>query len=142
MIIMEEKTTPNELNISPKEISALTSCRPDVRYKYTIKRIADTETMRTVGMDDQTFAVQQNGDEYLLPIWSSKEFAMKFGSAYMKEYSCIPISIDEFEDSDKDMICERGYLLNLSPTQIEEFGQIVDFNRFADDLSEALSEYN
>ena len=42
---MEEKTTPNELNISPKEISALTSCRPDVRYKYTIKRIADTETM-------------------------------------------------------------------------------------------------
>lgn len=87
---MEDKTNPNELIISPEEISALTSCRPDVRYKYIIKRIADTETMWTVGMDDQTFAVQQNGDEYLLPIWSSKEF----------------------------------------------------FNRFADDMSEALSEYN
>lgn len=42
---MEEKTPINELKISPKEIETLMSCNPDVRYQYTIKRIADTETL-------------------------------------------------------------------------------------------------
>ena len=42
MIIMEEETSPNELKVSQKEIKALMSCNPDVRYQYTIKRIADT----------------------------------------------------------------------------------------------------
>ena len=95
---MKEKTPINELKISPKEIKALMSCNPDVRYQYTIKRIADTETMWTLGMDNQTFAIQKSGEDYLLPIWSSKEFAIIFGSTFMKEYNCFPIYLDNFEE--------------------------------------------
>ena len=138
---MEENTSPNELNISPEEIKALTTCPPDVRYQYTIKRIADTETMWTLGIDNQTFAIQKIKEDCLLPIWSSKEFAILFGSTFMKEYSCIPISLDNFEDNIIDIICENGYLLNTFPTQIEEIGKVVGINRFSEDLSEALSEY-
>lgn len=141
MIIMEENTSPNELNISPEEIKALTTCPPDVRYQYTIKRIADTETMWTLGIDNQTFAIQKIKEDCLLPIWSSKEFAILFGSTFMKEYSCIPISLGNFEDNIIDIICENGYLLNIFPTQIEEIGKVVGINRFSEDLSEALSEY-
>ena len=72
MTIKEEKTSPNELSISPQEIKAIMACSPDVRYQYTIKRIADTETMWTLGMDNQTFAIQKIREDYLLPIWSSK----------------------------------------------------------------------
>ena len=138
---MEENTSHNELNISPEEIKALTTCPPDVRYQYTIKRIADTETMWTLGIDNQTFAIQKIKEDCLLPIWSSKEFAILFGSTIMKEYSCIPISLDNFEDNIIDIICENGYLLNIFPTQIEEIGKVVGINRFSEDLSEALSEY-
>ncbi len=118
------------------------SCNPDVRYQYTIKRIADTETMWTLGMDNQTFAIQKSGEDYLLPIWSSKEFAIIFGSTFMKECRCIPISLDNFEENIIDIICENGYLLNVFPTQTEEIGKVVGINSFSEDLSAALSEYN
>ena len=139
---MEENTSPNELKISPKEIKTLMSCNPDVRYQYTIKRIADTETLWTLGVDNQTFAIQKSGEDYLLPIWSSKEFAITFGSTFMKEYSCIPISLDNFEENVIDIICEKGYLLNVFPTPTEEIGKVVGINSFSEDLSAALSEYN
>ena len=139
---MKEKTPINELKISPKEIEALMSCNLDVRYQYTIKRIADTETMWTLGMDNQTFAIQKSGEDSLLPIWSSKEFAITFGSTFMKEYRCIPISLDNFEENIIDIICENGYLLNVFPTQTEEIGKVVGINSFSEDLSAALSEYN
>jgi hypothetical protein len=139
---MEEKTPINELKISPKEIETLMSCNPDVRYQYTIKRIADTETLWTLGVDNQTFAIQKSGEDYLLPIWSSKEFAIIFGSTFMKEYNCFPISLDNFEESIIDIICENGYLLNVFPTQTEEIGKVVGINSFSEDLSAALSEYN
>ena len=139
---MKEKTPINELKISPKEIETLMSCNPDVRYKYTIKRIADTETLWTLGVDNQTFAIQKSGEDYLLPIWSSKEFAIIFGSTFMKEYNCFPISLDNFEESIIDIICENGYLLNVFPTQTEEIGKVVGINSFSEDLSAALSEYN
>ena len=118
------------------------SCNLDVRYQYTIKRIADTETMWTLGMDNQTFAIQKSGEDYLLPIWSSKEFAITFGSTFMKEYRCIPISLDNFEENIIDIICENGYLLNVFPTKTEEIGKVVGINVFSKDLSAALSEYN
>ena len=139
---MKEKTPINELKISPKEIETLMSCNPDVRYQYTIKRIADTETLWTLDVDNQTFAIQKSGEDYLLPIWSSKEFAIIFGSTFMKEYNCFPISLDNFEESIIDIICENGYLLNVFPTQTEEIGKVVGINSFSEDLSAALSEYN
>ena len=139
---MKEKTPINELKISPKEIETLMSCNPDVRYQYTIKRIADTETLWTLGVDNQIFAIQKSGEDYLLPIWSSKEFAIIFGSTFMKEYNCFPISLDNFEESIIDIICENGYLLNVFPTQTEEIGKVVGINSFSEDLSAALSEYN
>ena len=139
---MKEKTPINELKISPKEIETLMSCNPDVRYQYTIKRIADTETLWTLGVDNQTFAIQKSGEDYLLPIWSSKEFAIIFGSTFMKEYNCFPISLDNFEENIIDIICENGYLLNVFPTKTEEIGKVVGINSFSEDLSAALSEYN
>ena len=142
IIIMEEKTSPNELSISQEEINALISCPPDVRYQYAIKRIADTETMWTLSVDGQMFAVQKIGDNLLFPIWSSKEYTVAFGSAFMEEYSCIPISLEDFEEYIIDIICENGYLINVFPTHKAEVGKIVGLDIFSEDLSNALSEYN
>ena len=139
---MEEKISPNKLHISMQEIKAMLSCPANTRYQYTIKRIADTETMWTLGMKDGSFAIQQNEEKHLLPLWSSKEFAEIFGSKYLDDYVCIPISLDVFEESTIDFICEGGYSINVFPTQNEILGNVVDITTFAEDLSKALEDYN
>ena len=45
MTTMGKEASLNELRISNEEYEALTKCQPEVRYQYTLKRIADTETM-------------------------------------------------------------------------------------------------
>ena len=46
-----------DLKVSTEEIKALMKCRPEVRYQYTLKRIADTERMWTVVGNEEPFAV-------------------------------------------------------------------------------------
>ena len=75
MTTMGKETSLNELMISNEEFEALTKCRPEVRYQYTLKRIADTETMWSIVRDKSSFAIQSFGKERLLPIWSTKEYA-------------------------------------------------------------------
>ncbi len=138
---MERKTNLNEMKISSQEKQALLSCSSDIRYKYSIKRIADTEIIWTLGLQDESFAVQKNGNDKFFLVWNSKDFADIFGSKYLKEYVCIPIPLEIFEEKTIDYICESGCLINVFPTQTEIFGKIVDINTFAEDLAKALEEY-
>ncbi len=78
MTTMGKEASLNELRISNEEYEALTKCQPEVRYQYTLKRIADTETMWSIVGDKNSFAIQPFGKERLLPIWSSKEYAQAF----------------------------------------------------------------
>lgn len=132
---------PNELHIPCQEIKAMLSCPANIRYQYTIKRIADTETMWTLGMEEESFALQKSEDKYLIPIWSSREFAEDFGSKYLKDYICVPITLDAFEENIIDFICENGYNINVFPTRAEILGQVVDITTFAEDLAKALEDY-
>lgn len=55
---MGKEANLNELRISNEEYEALTKCQPEVRYQYTLKRIADTETMWSIVGDKNSFAIQ------------------------------------------------------------------------------------
>ena len=48
MTTMGKEACLNELRISNEEFEVLTKCQPEVRYQYTLKRIADTETMWSI----------------------------------------------------------------------------------------------
>lgn len=54
---MGKEANLNELRISNEEYEALTKCQPEVRYQYTLKRIADTETMWSIVGDKNSFAI-------------------------------------------------------------------------------------
>lgn len=58
MTTMGKEASLNELRISNEEYEALTKCQPEVRYQYTLKRIADTETMWSIVGDKNSFAIQ------------------------------------------------------------------------------------
>lgn len=135
---MGKETSLNELMISNEEFEALTKCRPEVRYQYTLKRIADTETMWSIVRDKSSFAIQSFGKERLLPIWSSKEYAQAFCINDNADCESIAITLDFFEESVIDYICKEELLLNIFPTVQESLGKIVGLNTFAEDLSDIL----
>lgn len=63
-----------DLKVTTEEIKALMKCSPEVRYQYTLKRIADTERMWTVVGSNASFAVLNYEGKRLLQIWCSKEY--------------------------------------------------------------------
>ena len=138
---MGKEASLNELRISNEEFEALTKCQPEVRYQYTLKRIADTETMWSIVGDKSSFAIQSFGKERLLPIWSSKEYAQAFCINDNADCESVAITLDSFEESVIDYICKEGLFLNVFPTVQESLGKIVGLNTFAEDLGEFLDDY-
>ena len=138
---MGNKTIPNEVIISEKEFNALIKSQPNVRYQYALKRIADTETMWSIVDNNGAFVIHSYGNERLLPIWSSKEYAHAFCVKNMLDYKITFISLDFFEESIIDYICKEGLSINVFPTGQEVLGKVVGLNQFAEDLSHALEDY-
>lgn len=131
-----------ELKISDKEFEALNKCTPDIRYRYTLKRIADTEAMWLIWNDETHLAIQLMGKERLLPMWSSKEYAQAFCVDDFSSCKCKAVTIEYFVESIIDVICEDKLLINVFPTQQECRGKVVDLNTFAGDLSKELEDYD
>ena len=130
-----------DLKISTEELKALILCQPEIRYQYTLKRIADTECMWSIVGNNDSFAIQDYGDKRLLPIWSSKEYAQAFCVNDRAKFKCYAISLDKFEDYVIDFICNERLLINVFPTEEDPFGKIVGLNKFAEDLSIILEDY-
>ncbi len=131
-----------ELKISDKEFKALNKCTPDIRYRYTLKRIADTEAMWLIWNDETHLAIQLMGKERLLPMWSSKEYAQAFCVDDFSNCKCKAVTLEYFVESIIDVICEDELLINVFPTQQEGRGKVVDLNTFAGDLSKELEDYD
>lgn len=53
----------------------------------------------------------------------------------------VAITLDCFENSVIDFICEKGLYINVFPTEKEPLCKIVSLNRFAEDLSVFLEDY-
>lgn len=77
----------------------------------------------------------------LFPIWSAKEYVQDFCVNERKNCQSIAIDLDCFENSVIDFICEKGLYINVFPTEKDPFGQIVSLNKFAEDLSILLEDY-
>lgn len=130
-----------DLKISTEELKALIQSKPEIRYQYTLKRIADTECMWSIIENNDSFAFQDYEDKRLFPIWSSKEYAQAFCTNDRADFICIAITLDYFEERVIDLICDEGLLINVFPTENEPVGKIVGLNKFAEDLSVFLEDY-
>lgn len=129
------------LNIIKQEITSLLSCPREVRYRYTLKRIADTETLWTIGSDDETILIQEECDNHFFLIWSSKEFAEDFISNLMDNHVVIPISLYDFLETEQKIISSMNYKINIFPTKTELLGMTVDLKQFIDDLNGYLNDF-
>ncbi len=141
MTIMEKETKIRELWISNEEFQALEKCNSEIRYTYTIKRIADAEALWYILDEDGYLVIQTDGNKKLLPVWSSKEYAQVFCVKGENNYKYSAITSETFQDSVIDYIKQNGILINVFPTKKEPLGKIVDLKTFVEEINYLAEDY-
>ena len=138
---MEKETKIRELWISKEEFQALEKCNSEIRYTYTIKRIADAEALWYILDEDGYLIIQTDGNKKLLPVWSSKEYAQVFCVKGENNYKYSAITSETFQDSVIDYIKQNGILINVFPTKKEPLGKIVDLKTFVEEINYLAEDY-
>ena len=138
---MEKETKIRELWISNEEFQALEKCNSEIRYTYTIKRIADAEALWYILDEDGYLIIQTDGNKKFLPVWSSKEYAQVFCVKGENNYKYSAITSETFQDSVIDYIKQNGILINVFPTKKEPLGKIVDLKTFIEEINYLAEDY-
>lgn len=130
------------MKLTDKEINSMLAQSPEVRYSYSLKRIADNCYLWYLSSDDSYMCIQ-DGDIRLFPVWPFEEYAEKFVSSMRKEYGCnfSKLNLEEFSDKLIDYLCETGISIGVFPVAESDYGKIISVNTFAEDLSVELENY-
>jgi hypothetical protein len=136
----KHKPVSNMIKITEKEREAVSSLDTYERYKYFVKRVADTELMYSLKSLDGNWAISEVETSKLFPLWSAKEFADQCRKSGWYGFVIEEIDLETFEDDLLDFIHSEGYLLNVFPVG-QNTGFVVDIVEFAKDLSEEMKSY-
>jgi hypothetical protein len=128
------------IKITEKEIEAVSALTPYERYKYFIKRVADTELMYSLKSPDGNWAISEVEGSKLFPLWSANEFAEQCKLSGWLGFYIEEITLETFEDELLEFVHSQGYLLNIFAVG-QNTGFVVDILEFAKDLSEEMKNY-
>ena len=128
------------MNLKTQEIESVIKLEPFERYKYSLKRIADIETLYTIKRDNETIAISDLDDEKLIPFWSAKQFAELNITDEWNEFYVEEISLDDFENERVDIINENKFLKNIFPIN-NKTGFVVSLDEFIRDLNIELERF-
>ena len=108
---------------------------PEVRYSYSLKRIADSGCLWYLSSDDSYMCIQ-DGDIRLFPVWPFKEYAEKFVSSMSNGHkcNCSKLNLEEFSDKLVDYLCETGILIGDFSISENGYSKKIIVNIFAEDL--------
>ncbi|MDR4952241.1 DUF2750 domain-containing protein [Chryseobacterium sp. ES2] len=126
--------------MNQKEIDNVVALEPKERYKYFIKKLADSEIFYTLTDDNGDYIVSRIDDEELFPLWSAKEYAELCKVNGWENYDIKKLDLDDLEDEIIDFIADHGCLINIFPV-FDRTGFVVDLTEFSKDLSEELKNY-
>jgi len=129
------------MKITNKEIEAVSQLEAFQRYKYSIKRVADSEKMYTLIDENGYFAIADIENSAVLSVWPAFEFAENNAVDEWGSYSVKEITIEEFEEDIIDIIEKNNWLINVFSIKGKS-GFIVDLNEFAKDLSIEMQKYH
>ena len=128
------------MNLKTQEIESVIKLEPFERYKYSLKRIADNETLYTIKRDNETIAISDLDDEKLIPFWSAKQFAELNITDEWNEFYVEEISLDDFENEMVDFINENNFLMNIFHIN-NKTGFVVSLDEFIRDLNIELERF-
>lgn len=129
------------MKLQQKEIESVLSLDSIGRYRYFIKRIADTQVMYTLQNINREFATSELEGNYLIPFWSAEEFIEPCKTAIWQNYSTVAIDLSINNNA---LICDfdiyEKKLLNIFPLK-NRTGFVVTIEEFIQDLSLELRKY-
>lgn len=128
------------MRLTEKEIESVSNLEAYERYKYFIKRVADTELLYTLIDSDNKFVLAEVESQILFSVWSAPEFALLNATGEWTSCLVHEITLENFEEEIIDQIAAGGWLINVFSIKGKS-GFVVDFNEFARDLSEELRKY-
>lgn len=126
--------------MNQKEIESVTALEPLERYKYFIKKVADTELFFTLIDINGNYVLSELEDQKLFPIWSSIEYAELCKINGWEEHIVKKLDLDDLEDEIIDFIADEGCLINVFPVN-DKTGFVVTLTEFSRDLGDELSKY-
>lgn len=131
------------MKLIDKEINAISSKSQDVRYSYSLKRIADNDCLWILTTKTGHFISIYEEGLNMLPIWPFLEYAENYISTLSKDddYKTIGLSLEKFADELVDSLCDNGMSICVFPVSNEDRGKIVGVNTFAEDLAVELENY-
>lgn len=129
------------MELTYKEISALLDKSAEVRYLYSIKRIAYADCLWTIISSDDSYCLIAGNGCQMFPIWPFKEYAEIYLGGKTVEFDVVSIDLNKFENEVIDIICDDNFPIAVFPVSDEDTGKIVDLDTFVKDLSVELENY-
>ena len=131
------------MKLTDKEINAMVAQPSDVRYDYSLKRIADNDSLWCLSSGEDGYMFIQGNGVKLFPIWPFREYANQYllTLGFDKDYRCVEIGIEKFSNEFVDYLCDTGTSIGIFPVAENDYGKIVSVNTFAEDLSVELENY-
>lgn len=124
-----------------KEIEKVSSLEPLERYKYFIKKVADSELIYTLIDSSSRYVTSIVDGKELFPMWSSIDFVNLCKVNGWELFEIKKIDFDDLENEVFDIIADHNYLINVFPVN-DRTGFVVDLEEFANDLKEELENYS
>lgn len=128
------------MKLNQTEIDKVILLDPIKRYNYFLKKIADNELLYTLINEKGNYVVSVIDNIFILPLWSSPDFASLCQIKGWDNYTIREITLEEFEDNVVNHIEENKYLLNVFPVY-DKTGFVLDLEEFIRDLNEELENY-
>ena len=129
------------MKLTDKEISALLAQSAEMRYKYSIKRIADADCLWTIISSDGNYCLIADNGCQMFPIWPFKEYAEIYLGGKSIGFDVVSIDLNKFEREMVDIIYGNNFPLTVFPISDGDTGKIVDLDTFVKDLSVELENY-
>ncbi|GEP98234.1 DUF2750 domain-containing protein [Chitinophaga cymbidii] len=127
------------MRITEKEIENVLKLDPFERYKYLIKRVADTQVMYALKLGSE-WAIADIDENKVFSIWSAREFALLNATGVWETYDAVEINLDFFEKAIMPLLESNGFLLNVFSIN-NRSGFVVELDEFIRDLNDELRNY-
>ncbi|MDE6547513.1 MAG: DUF2750 domain-containing protein [Muribaculaceae bacterium] len=139
--LLQDEDNVRQLVVTQQEYCALIKSSEEVRYKYTLKRIVDTETIWILSTKKDNIISLQDGGTAYIPIWSSKEYGQSFSSSIGKKCICTSVSLYDFLDHLKEDEHNMEFMIGVFPTKNDPIGKMVRIDRFIKNVDEEQEWY-
>ena len=126
--------------INDKELQIVSSMGAFDRYRYFIKKIADSSALWILVNEQGEYGLSEVENNVLISVWSAKEYIQSCMNGVWENYKPTRMIFDEFNNDLVPTIIRRKYLIDVFPVN-SKAGFVATLGEFLHDLNVELGNY-